>query len=342
VESRKLLAKFFSESISDAELIELKEWLAQSPVNRKVFDLKNELWQETSAKTKADFYQADKAWEDISNKMGIHRSNKVVLFKRTTYVTLIAAACAAFLLALGALGFGILRQDRIYRLMSATTVVEAPQGQRSQVTLPDSTLVTLNSGSRLEYNGLYNMKERTVKLIGEAYFDVQTNPEKPFGVEINNITVLATGTKFNVSCYPDEDRIEATLVEGSISLLFDNHEPVKLKEGQQLVHLEKSNDIIVREIIPDVYLGWKENKLRFEDTPFEEVIIKLRRNYNVDIELLNNELLELKYTGTFIDESVEEIMKMFSLVSPINYKISYRTTENDMTYKKPIIVIWKK
>ena len=96
---------------------------------------------------------------------------------------------------------------------------------------------------------------------------------------------------------------------------------------------------MVRDVNTDTYTSWKENMLRFNDTPFEEVLRRIGRKYNVTFEVTNRDLLDLKYTATFIDESIEEVMQMLKTVSPITYKIHYRTSVNDKQYLKPRIVV---
>ena len=85
-----------------------------------------------------------------------------------------------------------------------------------------------------------------------------------------------------------------------------------------------------------------KNKLRFNDTPFEEALRRIGRKYNVRFEITNRDLLNLKYTATFIDESIEEVMEMLKTVSPINYKIIKLTSINDKVYSKPKIVVRKR
>ncbi len=137
-------------------------------------------------------------------------------------------------------------------------------------------------------------------------------------------------------------RIETTLEEGKIRISIPEQEIIDVKSGQQVVYFTKSNKALVREVVTETYTSWKENKLRFIDTPFEEVLRKIGRRYNVTFEVRNRDLLELTYTATFIDESIEEVMQMLKTVSPIKYKIYNRATINDKKYIKPKIVVDKK
>ena len=96
---------------------------------------------------------------------------------------------------------------------------------------------------------------------------------------------------------------------------------------------------MVEDVTIESFTSWKENKLRFNDTPFEEALRNIARRYNVTFEIQDTRLLELKYTATFIDESIENVMQMLKSVSPIKYKIIHRTTVSDKTYLKPKIVV---
>lgn len=157
------------------------------------------------------------------------------------------------------------------------------------------------------------------------------------------MSISATGTRFNVLSYGNEDRIEATLENGKIQISIKGQETITVKSGQQVVYYPGSNKVSVRDVATDTYTSWKENKLRFTDTPFEETLRRIARKYNVIFEIKDQELLDLKYTATFIDEPIEEVMQMLKTVSPITYKIYYCTSSvNDKQFQKPRIVLGKR
>jgi ferric-dicitrate binding protein FerR (iron transport regulator) len=156
------------------------------------------------------------------------------------------------------------------------------------------------------------------------------------------MTITATGTRFNVFSFQNENRVETTLEEGAIQVSVKGKDPVNVKAGQQVVYFVSTGEILVREVNTNTYTSWKENMLRFNDTPFEEVLRGIGRKYNVKFEVSSRELLELKYTATFIDESIEEVMQMLKAVSPITYKIHYRTSAHDKQYLEPRIIVGKR
>jgi transmembrane sensor len=344
VEYEDLIIKFFSGEISDSEMIILRSWLDQNPENRRFFDKENELWQVADFYSKYEHYNTDNAWMNISSKLRLGKNNNktVTILSRNNFRILIAAASIACIVAIGGLNLWITQKTTFKRFTAASTIITANEGEKAHISLPDSTKIFLNSGSKLQYDGHYNIKDRKVKLNGEAFFDVTTNPEKPFVVQLDQMSISATGTRFNVFAYGNEDRIETTLEKGAIQVSINGKTPINLKSGQQVVYFVSSKKVLVHEVYSGTYTSWKENKLRFYDTPFEEALRSIARKYNVRFEVTNKDLMNLKYTATFIDESIEEVMEMLKAVSPITYKIYNLTTVNDKQYLKPKIVVGKR
>jgi len=344
VEYYSLIIKFFAGEITDSELIRLKSWLELDPENRRIFDEENELWQEASIQTKFENYKNDSVWLSISSKLGLGKSRvkSVTLLRNNYFRILIAAACIACLLAIGGISLWFVSRNSFHQMIAGSTIVETKEGEKARIILSDSSEVILNSDSRVQYVGDYNLADRRVKLSGEAFFDISTNPEKPFVVQLDHMSISATGTRFNVFSFKNENRVEATLEEGAIRVSVKGKEPINVRSGQQVVYFVNTGAVLVLDVNTDTYTSWKENMLRFNDTPLEEALRRIGRKYNVTFEVTNRDLLELKYTATFIDESVEEVMQMLKTVSPITYKIYYRTSVNDKQYIKPKIVVGKR
>ena len=340
---RDLIIKFLSNEISDNELDLLKSWLEEDSKNRLEFDRQNKLWQNSDIKTINEIYQTDKAWLDISRQLEIGEKNNknTLIIKKTTLRLVIAAASLAFLVVF----FGMslwMHGKRSYMQQAASTIISTKEGEKARIFLSDSTQVTLNSASTLEYKANYNFHDRKINLTGEAFFNVKTNPDKPFIIHLGAMSVSATGTSFNIFSYGEENRIETTLVEGSLKILIGGRELINLNPGEQLIYLLRTNKAVVKKVNTETYTSWQDNKLRLLDTPFEEALRNIARKYNVIFEIRDTRLLELKYTATFIDESIDDVMQMLKTVSPITYNIYKRAGIEDKEYVKPRITIDKR
>lgn len=335
---QELLLKYFVGDISTEEIKALKSWLAENPENRKLFDKRNELWQATSIHSRQ--FDVDSAWDELSSGIDLEqKKSKIKLVGNRAYSLMKVAAALAFILVIGTLVILGKARSTLSLLADSRVVVTACHGEKANVRLADSTEVILNSGSGLEYDASFNIKRREVKLSGEAFFNVKTDPSRPFIVRAGNIEIVATGTKFNVLSFAEENRIEATLVEGKITVKPEGKEAMIVNPGEQFVYTKKTGDFTIEKVHTESVTSWKENKLRLMDTPLEEAFRKIARVYNVKFSITDRRLLDLKYTATFIDENIEEVMEMLKVVSPITYDISYRTGITDKNYLQPMVVV---
>lgn len=339
VEYYNLLHRLFDGEISDIEMIKLKSWLEQDPENIRIFDEENELWQETSFYLNNKIYKTDKAWKNISSRLGIGKQDfKILSFLgKNNFRLLIAAASLTIILGIGGINNWISEKTSLKQL--AKTKIVTLEREKAHLILSDSTEIVLNSGSTLQYDDRYNVNSREVFFTGEAFFNVKTNPKKPFVVELNGMKVSATGTQFNICSFDNDDRIETTLEEGKIQVSINGMKPLNLKSGQQAVYYIKSKNVLVHEVSSDTYSSWKENKLRFIECPLEEVLRIVGRNYNVEFEIINKDILNLKFTATILDESIEEVMQMLSTVSAVTFKIKASSLNNDVKSVKTKIIL---
>jgi ferric-dicitrate binding protein FerR (iron transport regulator) len=94
--------------------------------------------------------------------------------------------------------------------------IYVPAAKQSQLTLPDGSVVWINSDTKIKYSNRFNTKERNIYLDGEAYFEVAPNQKLPFRVFSSGTEVRALGTKFNVKAYPADKQVETVLLEGKI------------------------------------------------------------------------------------------------------------------------------
>lgn len=162
-----------------------------------------------------------------------------------------------------------------------------PYGNRSVVTLCDSTVVTLNAGSKLVFPSFFTGKTREVTLIGEAYFIVSRNREMPFVVKAGSLDIKVMGTEFNITAYPDESIIQTVLKEGSVSVrkntggMFEKE--LYLKPSQMAVYDKTEEATSVTEVDVEAFTIWTQGILRFEQTDLSRIIKKVERFYNIKI-----------------------------------------------------------
>lgn len=221
-------------------------------------------------------------------------------------------------------------------------------GSKSRIVLPDGSVVILNSGSKLRYPAQFEQNSRNVYLEGEGFFEVEKKTSQPFFVKTKGITVKVLGTKFNVKCYNDEKTIETTLVSGKVEI-FANKEnkqaeakKIVLEPNQQALFYKESEELGInaqqqnvgeRDELKDFPVeikskvdiveatSWKDNRLVFRDEKFLELATRLERWYDVKIDIKDDELKTILFSGTFQKESIEQALNALKLIIPFHYEM---------------------
>jgi len=186
--------------------------------------------------------------------------------------------------------------------------------EQKQCTLPDGSIVRLNSGSKINYSSRFNDTIRLVTLEGEAYFTVQSNKKKPFVVKTKDLTLRVLGTEFNVSSYLSDSRSIATLDRGKVQVTINTEEKglangsYILKPNQQLAY-NKSDQSVLINIVTEDASGWKDGALIFQDATFNDILNTLQRHYNVtfryDPAKFHGDVYSVKFVNR---ESIEQVM----------------------------------
>ena len=222
--------------------------------------------------------------------------------------------------------------------------VAALKGVKTKLTLPDGTIVNLFPGSKLLYPVDFGNKDRSVKLVGEGFFNVTHNKEVPFIVKTKELNIKVLGTEFNVRAYNDDDYIETVLVKGKIQIEKEVNGkimPVKtLKPNQRIVYNRLTNKFnVYKQSDVNRYVAWTKGTLVFDAEPLKEVVRKLEVWYNVDIEIKDKELEKFKLTGLFNAEPIEEVMSLLQFSSDFKYEITkeYVNKEGEYIHKKIVL-----
>ncbi|MBZ5857803.1 FecR family protein [Flavihumibacter profundi] len=231
-------------------------------------------------------------------------------------------------------------------LSSQGNEVSTRNGSKSKITLPDGSQVWLNSGSKLTYSKEFGSVLREVTLTGEAFFDVVKNPAKPFLIHARNINIRVVGTAFNVKSYPGDKTTETSLIRGIIEVRINNRpkEKIILKPNEKLVvavddkplektlkprlaAVHKTPQVVIDSIsyMPVdstvIETSWMEGKLIFRDESFQELALKMERWYGVTFQFSDNRLDQLRFTGVFQDETLQQALRALKITAPFSYKI---------------------
>lgn len=260
--------------------------------------------------------------------------------------TAIAASVAAILF----IGPSFLTKSRGSLPMANINEISTRPGSKTQVKLPDGSVVWLNSGSKLIYHKDFGVEDRQVTLTGEGYFDVVKDPAKPFLVHTSNVEVRVLGTVFNVKAYPDDKTTETSLIRGSLEVSIKSRplDKIILSSNEKLVVENKTDTLTSQAVIekeeslPMMTLNqikrnsrdstinetqWIENRLVFDNELFEDIARKMERWFAVEIEITDPALKKRRLTGAFEQESVEQALESLAWASSTPFKFERKANK---------------
>jgi len=257
-------------------------------------------------------YPADQAWEKVQGR--IHQPLKSQRPIRRIIASPLMRMAAAFLVAalLTVAGYQVVNnwgaQNRMVDLMASNGAVKT-------YTLPDGTLVSLNSDTHLKYPQRFGKNTREVTIEGEAFFEVKPDCTKPFIIHAGEAQVKVLGTSFNVSAYPNEKLLEVIVKTGKVQVI--NPAPVAKQSGELILNpgdkgtLVYSSNALLKTINQNPnFLAWKTHDLIFRATSLGEVISNLEKVYKVTIRLEDPKLNTLLLTAHFNDDSLDFILEV--------------------------------
>jgi transmembrane sensor len=250
-------------------------------------------------------------WNNIRSQISIKREFSMkFLFQ--------CAACVAVLV----LSFAMYQLWQTNHLLTryADATISVNKGQKSDITLPDGSVVTVNSDSRVSYGKNFNGKKRMVELVGEAFFNVAKDPSAPFYVKVGNLTIQAVGTAFNVHAYPSEKEVVIYLDRGSVKLKAP-YEAMNMQAGD-VVHYSLTTHEMNKNRITNrnQYMSWMDDEMYLENKTLEEIIAILERHYNVQFVIKNEKIKKCTFSGTLKNMSLQSTLDVLSLSASIRYK----------------------
>ena len=336
-----LLFRYVRGAVNDDEIAEVKQWMDASAENRKVVEqlcVVDYASEALKCMRKANPYRSLSHVKQKIRKNKIHRI--IVWTQRAAAVLFIPLVCVTVYFSQRQ---PELKRDEQYQPQPQPVEIASAPGLVSSVVLPDNTRVWLNAGSHIKYPTFFTGNTREVSVSGEVYFSVTEDREKPFLVNVNDVfNIKVTGTELNVEAYPLSNVFSVTLVEGSaqITSVVNTAKPlVTLQPGEQSVWDIRKNELEVHKVNTTTVTSWKDGKIIFKNTPITEIVATLEKRYNAQIILsprLKN-LKDYRFTGTFTNQQLIQILEHFKISSNIRYEIKGLDLNPDGSVNRTIV-----
>jgi len=219
--------------------------------------------------------------------------------------------------------------------------INLANGQQRHITLEDGTKITLNASTRIIYpNSFKDSSKREVILIGEAFFDVAKNTKKPFIIHTPRMEISVLGTAFNVRDYENEKNAETTLIRGKVSIWKTGHTDKKFilnpnekfvlsnavinnnaqSTNPKVVSLQNTTVTVQPLVVSDqdgtaLETEWMLKRMTIRDERLADIVIKLERMYGVEIQILSSNIATKRFSATFENEDLDNILKALQTVN---------------------------
>jgi len=313
----QLFEKFLQKQASPEEIETLIQWIKQNDSFQNWLD---EEWDMASPQMEASLQQ--QLLKQIKEEVGLH-SKDLLPAKENKFrkIFLYTARIASVVILLLLTGLSVYYYTKNQQAIMPDMVVSVEKGQKANIVLPDGTNVSINSDSKLSYGSRFNQKERVLSLEGEAYFEVAPDEKRPFIVETNNLNVRALGTSFNVKSYEEENDVSTVLMTGKVEVTSDK-DCIILNPNERIV-FDKQTGLMAKNNVDNAYdyANWKHNTLTFNGETFESIVYTLERYYNIQIVFESESLKKHRFRGTPSNTSLESILQILSLTSPLSYEV---------------------
>jgi len=258
-------------------------------------------------------YPVEQAWEKVESRIHNQISSvktKIIKFiSNPLYRVAAAILIAAVLLVSG--------YEVLYNPSASVAMLEVKATDQvlNTFTLPDGTLVSLNSNTKVFYPKRFGRKTREVSIEGEAFFEVKPNKNKPFIIHAGKAQIRVLGTSFSVSAYPETKQVEVIVQTGKVQVMNKTTETLQTDEliltpGDKGTLVYASNTLHKTTNQDPNFLAWKTRNLIFKATSLREVIGNLENVYKVNIRLEDPKLNELLLTAQFNNYPLDFILKV--------------------------------
>jgi len=331
-----ILKRFFEGKYSRKDYLAIREKLVSADDEREVRELMLSHWVEFGSIRLPDD-DVDHILHRLQHQIRLEENKEA---KKFSFFRVFQRIAAVLIVPLILSFFAYLYlQPQQPVLTEGFAEIQCPLGVRTKFILPDGTTGFLNSGSTLSYPVTFD-KARKVSLSGEAYFDVVHNEKMPFVVSSGNLNINVLGTTFNVIAYTAESTEEVILQSGKVEISGNNGEVItQLASNERLWFDAETGKKVKSSVIASQYTSWTEGKLVFRDEDMKQVAKRLSRWYNAEIVIADKRLEEFTFHATFVDEPLDEVLKLLAFTTPITYREVKREAASDGLFPKRKIII---
>jgi len=308
-----ILLRYLAEETDQAENSAVEEWLGSDEKNRLFFEDIRDVWGKTGTGYQFEGVDVDAIWEDTKQKIlrkHIQQPAKRSLIKNIYRISISIAAVLII-----ALGLWFIFSEKPEMITASTT-----QERNFMVDLPDKSKISLNSNTAIQYPEEFSDKLREVSMLkGKAFFEVNDKAGIPFIVNAYSAKIQSLGTSFVVCIDSLAGQVKVTVETGSVLLYGKDENIINLSDKNILrpnekgVFCEKGGCVSKGDNTELNYMTWKTGIIIFEETEMSEVAEFLMQEYDVIIEIQDEEFGKCKLSAQFDNKPIDFILDILEV-----------------------------
>lgn len=341
------ITKYLAGECSEQERVAVEKWIKTDPEIRESVERLQQIWKASDKfenYSKMNKMDLESEWERLRLKMHTMETHQPVGQGKASGTVLRGIRTGgqsgfsqllkvAAIIAVMLLGGYVLTQVLYTGPAPVVTELESEPhfreiatstSQLAGVELTDGSKVKLSVESSLRVSDQFNRSRREVYVDGHAYFDVLSDPDRPFVIETSHAMVTVLGTDFTVRSYPDDDYVQLVVVSGTVAMesrVGNGKREAKLTNGQMGLLNKMTGELTVRQVDADKFLGWMDGKILFDETPLSQVSRDLERWFGIDMEIRDASLENLRLTAELSSRSLSHVLSVISHTLDVEYEM---------------------
>lgn len=309
----EILARYLSGEMDSHEKSEFEGFLEVEPENLQIVAEMEKIWNSSQSRNNQRPPETHKAWNRLHQRLSEDRlipSGNSTAGRKTTQPWFRIAAALAILLAIGTLI--VVTQLPGKHETEMLSVTNTDPGKTMILTLADGSIIYLAPSASFAYQKKFQSVSRNVELKGEAFFDIQRDPGRPFTIQTVKALVEVLGTSFNLKS-EDGAQLELKVTSGKVKVTSGNTSDLSelVVAGEKLVL--NGNSVTKSQMGPAEASRWFTRRMHFRDESLDNILKVLNRNFSTSFFPGNKKVAGRKLTVTFEEETVETMTELICL-----------------------------
>jgi transmembrane sensor len=310
-----LVSKYLAGEANAEEAMLLDDWLTH-PDNKKEFDRLTALWHQLPGTPVPAPPPAQQVWAALEPRL---QPNLPSIFRRLLFNRYAVAAVIALLVFVPLLWFNRSNKQPPAPQQELTRFTKAAATGIKTDSLPDGSVITMNSNSSVAYTSQFNTANREVTLNGECYFNVVHNPSQPFIITIDELKVQVVGTSFNIRKVPANNSIEVQVQSGIVKM-YTAVKDITVHKGQTGIYYLPTQDFALRDTLDVNSISYATKTFSFNDIPLTEACQYLAKAFDVQIKPDTQKLAGCRLSAQFDNKPLTYILDVISATLNTTYQ----------------------